>query len=79
MENNLVISNALLDGEFGRLRSVNMSTDGYLYIFTSNQDGRGVPTHNDDKILSIVPLESNLEKENYFLSSLKQFQSGTLP
>lgn len=80
LENNLVISsNALLDGEFGRLRSVNMSPDGYLYILTSNQDGRGTPTHNDDRILRIVSLESDMEKGNSSLSPLKQLKSGILP
>jgi hypothetical protein len=27
-----------------------------LYVLTSNQDGRGVPEINDDRILRIVPL-----------------------
>ena len=56
-----------------------MSTDGYLYILTSNQDGRGISTHNDDRILRIVPLESNVEKGDSSLSPLKQLKSGVLP
>jgi len=80
LENNLVISsNALFDGEFGRLRSVNMSPDGYLYILTSNQDGRGAPARNDDRILRIIPLESNMQKGDNTLSPLKQLKSGILP
>lgn len=80
LENNLVISsNKLLDGEFGRLRSVNMGPDGYLYVLTSNQDGRGEPAKNDDRILRIIPLESNEEKGNSSLSPLKQLKSGILP
>ncbi|NJK77817.1 MAG: PQQ-dependent sugar dehydrogenase [Nanoarchaeota archaeon] len=72
LENNLVISNkALLDDEFGRLRSVNMGQDGYLYVLTSNQDGRGNPAQNDDRILRIVPLEYNV-KGDISLSPLKQ-------
>ena len=80
LENNLIISSrALLDGEFGRLRSVNMGPDGYLYVLTSNQDGRGDPTPNDDRILRITSLESNMEKGDNSLPPLKQLQSGILP
>ena len=57
LENNQVISNQkLFDGEFGRLRDVATGPDGYLYILTSNKDGRGAPQVNDDKILRVVPL-----------------------
>ncbi len=57
LENNKVVSNQkLFDGEFGRLRDVATGPDGYLYILTSNKDGRGYPQVNDDRILRIVPL-----------------------
>ena len=57
LENNQVISNQkLFDGEFGRHRDVATGPDGYLYILTSNKDGRGAPQLNDDKILRVVPL-----------------------
>jgi len=80
LKNNLVISSdTLLAGEFGRLRSVNMGSDGYLYVLTSNQDGRGEPAQNDDRILRITPLESSVEKGDSSLSPLKQLQSGILP
>jgi len=80
LENNLVISSeALFAGEFGRLRNANMGLDGHLYILTSNQDGRGEPAQNDDRILRIIPLESNVEKGDSSLSPLKQIQLGTLP
>jgi len=45
----------LYQGVFGRLRDVVQGPDGYLYILTSNRDGRGVPRQNDDKILRIKP------------------------
>lgn len=43
----------ILDG-IGRIRDVNEGSDGYLYIITSNTDGRGYPDQNDDKLLRIV-------------------------
>ena len=56
LENNVVISDEkLFQDEFGRLRDVQTGPDGYLYILTSNQDGRGSPSSNDDRILRIVP------------------------
>ena len=39
-------------GSFGRIRDV-VERDGYLYIATSNRDGRGIPRLNDDKILKV--------------------------
>lgn len=42
--------------EFGRLRAVTVSPDGYLYISTSNMDGRGNQNPRDDKIIKINPL-----------------------
>ncbi|MEK7614115.1 MAG: PQQ-dependent sugar dehydrogenase [Patescibacteria group bacterium] len=42
--------------EFGRIRAVVLGPDGFLYITTSNTDGRGEPKENDDKIIRINPL-----------------------
>ena len=42
-------------GEYGRLRDVVDGPDG-LYVLTSNQDGRGEPSINDDRILRITAL-----------------------
>lgn len=41
--------------EFGRIRAVVVGPDGFLYISTSNTDGRGDPKPNDDKIIKINP------------------------
>lgn len=51
----IVSEERLLDGTFGRLRTVISGTDGYLYVATSNRDGRGSPAAGDDRVLRIVP------------------------
>jgi glucose/arabinose dehydrogenase len=43
--------------ELGRLRAVHMGPDDYLYISTSNRDGRGTPAAEDDRILRIKVTE----------------------
>jgi glucose/arabinose dehydrogenase len=43
----------LLQGEYGRLRTVVEGPDGALYVLTSNRDGRGDPAGDDDRILRI--------------------------
>jgi aldose sugar dehydrogenase len=46
---------ALLEGRYGRLRDVEQGPDGALYVLTSNKDGRGDPTDDDDRILKLTP------------------------
>jgi glucose/arabinose dehydrogenase len=46
---------SVLDGEYGRLRTVVLDADGGLWITTSNRDGEGDPVEDDDKVLRIVP------------------------
>ena len=46
---------ALLEGEYGRLRDVAEGPDGALYVLTSNRDGRGDPDDDDDRILKLTP------------------------
>lgn len=41
---------------YGRLRTVH-AQNGFLYLLTSNQDGRGEPTEDDDRIVKI-PLQN---------------------
>ena len=45
----------LLEDAYGRLRAIAQGPDGYLYVTTSNRDGRGSPGRFDDKVLRIVP------------------------
>jgi aldose sugar dehydrogenase len=47
----------LLEGKYGRIRDVAEGPDGYLYFSTSNRDGRGSPTSDDDRILRLVPVK----------------------
>lgn len=46
-----------LHRNFGRLRDVVAGPDNYLYILTSNRDGRGEPSEDDDRIIKINPKE----------------------
>lgn len=41
--------------EYGRIRTVRLGPDGYLYFTTSNRDGRGSPRSGDDKIIRVHP------------------------
>jgi glucose/arabinose dehydrogenase len=47
----------LLEGKYGRIRDVAEGPDGYLYFSTSNQDGRGSPAADDDRIIRLVPIK----------------------
>jgi glucose/arabinose dehydrogenase len=51
----VVLDEALLEGEYGRLRTVVEGPGGALYVLTSNRDGRGSPDDGDDRILRITP------------------------
>jgi glucose/arabinose dehydrogenase len=42
---------ALLEGEFGRLRAVHAGPDGELYVLTNNTDGRGEPRTEDGRLV----------------------------
>ena len=46
----------LLENRYGRLRDVVSGPDGYLYVCTSNRDGRTTPVAEDDRLLRIVPV-----------------------
>ncbi|HEU4933832.1 MAG TPA: PQQ-dependent sugar dehydrogenase [Pyrinomonadaceae bacterium] len=41
--------------DYGRIRDVAEGPDGNLYFSTSNRDGRGKPTEDDDRIMRLVP------------------------
>lgn len=42
-------------GEFGRLRDVELTPGGGLWVLTNNTDGRGTPGADDDRILEVSP------------------------
>jgi glucose/arabinose dehydrogenase len=43
-----------LKGQFGRLRDVVVGPNGALYLLTSNRDGRGSPSPDDDRLLRVT-------------------------
>jgi glucose/arabinose dehydrogenase len=51
----IVEDEVLLDGNFGRLRTVVEGPDGRIYVLTSNRDGRGDASEDDDQIVRITP------------------------
>lgn len=44
-----------LKSELGRIRDVVLGPDRFLYVTTSNRDGRGIPKAGDDKIIRVNP------------------------
>jgi len=52
LDNEKIINEEELFSELGRIREV-VEHEGYLYITTSNRDGRGIPRAGDDKIIRI--------------------------
>ena len=44
----------VFDGRYGRLRDVQPGPGGELYLLTSNRDGRGAPTDDDDRVLRVT-------------------------
>ena len=52
-EDDVKSQTSILSG-MGRIRDVAVGPDGYLYLITSNTDGKGFPDSDDDKLLRIV-------------------------
>jgi glucose/arabinose dehydrogenase len=52
-ENGMNLDGSILSG-VGRIRDVAQGPDGYLYVITSNTDGKGFPSNDDDKLLRIM-------------------------
>jgi len=55
-DGSVVEQERLLDEEYGRLRTAFVGPDDHLYVTTSNQDGRGTPAPQDDRVLRIQPV-----------------------
>lgn len=48
-------------GEYGRIRAVTLGPDEYLFLSTSNTDGRGRSRAGDDKVLKVNPAYLSVE------------------
>jgi len=57
LEGRQVVSQEKLISKYGRIREVAEGPDGSLYFSTSNRDGRGTPTNDDDRIIRLVPVK----------------------
>lgn len=55
IDNQRVTLQRHINRSFGRLRDVVAGPDSLLYILTSNRDGRGVPTADDDQVIRLNP------------------------
>lgn len=53
---------ASLAKSFGRLRSVVAAPDGSLWIMTSNTDGHGTPSPDDDQIIQVIVADAGAGK-----------------
>ncbi|MCA1638446.1 MAG: PQQ-dependent sugar dehydrogenase, partial [Acidobacteria bacterium] len=58
----VVSQERLFEKTYGRIREIAEAPDGSIYFSTSNRDGRGDPSGEDDRILRIVPVENNQTK-----------------
>ena len=76
LENNVTSHEKLFQNQFGRIRDVQTGPDGFLYLLTSNQDGRGIPELNDDKILRIVPINNTITKQFIIDPSPEDFRES---
>lgn len=52
-EDGIISQKSILSG-LGRIRDTNQGPDGYLYVITSNTDGKGFPDKTDDKLIRIL-------------------------
>lgn len=54
----VISSQKLEEVKVGRVRDITEGPDGLIYFTSSNTDGRGRPTKNDDKIYRLSPVET---------------------
>jgi glucose/arabinose dehydrogenase len=50
-------TDVLIEGTYGRLRDVIQGPDGFLYLGTSNRDGRFQPKPEDDRVIRLLPVK----------------------
>jgi glucose/arabinose dehydrogenase len=52
----------ILQDTYGRIREMEQGPDGYIYFSTSNRDGRGTASTEDDRILRLVLADPDTTK-----------------
>ncbi len=53
-------SESLFKDEYGRIRNIIEAPDGSLYMMTNNRDGRGNPSDKDDRIIRLIPKNTDI-------------------
>ena len=51
---------SLFKEKYGRIRNIIEAPDGSLYMMTNNRDGRGKPTEKDDRIIRLIPKNTDI-------------------
>ena len=55
-------ADVFIQGTYGRLRDVIQGPDGFLYLGTSNHDGRFKPGPEDDRVIRLLPVLSGTSR-----------------
>lgn len=77
----VISDTTLILNKYGRLRDICISPEGKIYVATSNKDGRaakGFDLTDYDKILELVPLNSDIKEENLKTTIYNNFSDITV-
>jgi aldose sugar dehydrogenase len=63
-----VHADVLIEKTYGRIRDVSEGPDGFIYIATSNRDGRRAPLADDDRVIRLLPADSSVSGQAAYRS-----------